>query len=152
MNSEARPPLPDGPAVAPGGTNILVYSILDAESKTLLTDKFASISPPAWSEDGKQIAFVGLRENESTYRLFVVDTEGDNKLTEKLKNDVSYSPPCWAPCEKILLFTSGASGNLLRRFDPAKSDALTPLPFSAVNVAEPAWSPDGKQIVFRCDR
>jgi Tol biopolymer transport system component len=135
-----------------GVPNIWVYSILDAESKTLLTDKFSSISPPTWSDDGKQIAFIGMRDEETGYRLFTVDTEGDNKLTERVKDEVSFVPPCWAPREKIVFFTSGASGNLMQLFDPEKPGTVTPIPCSASNVAEPAWSPDGSQIVFRCDR
>ena len=43
------------------GVNITVYSLLDGETKTLLNEQFNNISPPAWSEDGKQICFVGLR-------------------------------------------------------------------------------------------
>ena len=36
--------------------------------------------------------------------------------------------------------------------DPAQPDKLTPIDCDVKNFRDPGWSPDMREIVFRCDR
>jgi Tol biopolymer transport system component len=135
------------------GVNISVYSILDAETKTLLNERFVNISPPAWSEDGKQICFVGLRAGASDYELCVADVEGENKITTKYKENVNfYTTPCWSPSKEILFGVGAKSTAQPRWLDPTQDNVPTKIECAVAGFSDPSWSPDGKQIAFRCEK
>ena len=83
-------------------TTIFVYSILDAESKPILKQRYSNLSPPVWSDDGKQICFVGRRGANQPMELCVIDADGNAPPVAKFKENVSQVSPCWAPGNKIL--------------------------------------------------
>ena len=135
------------------GVNITVYSLLDGETKTLLNEQFNNISPPAWSEDGKQICFVGRRAGASDYELCVADVEGENKITTKYKENVNfYTTPCWAPGKKILFGIGSKATAQPHWLDPTQDNAPTKIECAITGFSDPCWSPDGKQIAFRCEK
>jgi Tol biopolymer transport system component len=54
------------------------------------TTKFGSLlSPPAWSPDSKQVAFLAKRERNAPIMLCVVDAQGDAVDSAMLKEDVA---------------------------------------------------------------
>ena len=102
---------------------------------------------PAWSPDGKQIAFNSTREG-GLPQLFVMNADGTGatRLTEQ---EAEY--PAWSPDGSTIAFMSSlpdydiyvvnVDGSGLRR--------LTTTPGED---GWPAWSPDGKTIVFESER
>jgi len=121
---------PDGGRIAylndrDGVTSIWIYSILDSETKPLLSDKVAAVSPPAWSPDSHQIAFLGRRKPEDDRELCLVQTEGDNDLKTLCKDHVSSIAPCWSPGSKILFVARPPGGSTLfaRPCKPRQVDA-----------------------------
>src|SRR5262245_8887885 len=138
-----------------GANTLWIYSALEAENKAILGDEFAEVeSPPVWSKDGKQIAFLGRRQGSDNPELCVVETEGKFAVTTKVKEQVSWVSPCWLPGDKILFALSASADSSAQPhwIDPKNSDPPTPIPCDVSNFWDPCWSPDMKQIAFRCDR
>lgn len=112
----------------------------DAQPLALVGDRFHHGSP-AWSPDGKQLAFDAYRSGFQEPALFLCDADGSN-----LRELTSGAYPRWSPDGKRLVFYSGlASGSNSEIFlvgaDGANRRLLTRGTF-------PDWSPDGKTIVF----
>jgi len=98
---------------------------------------------PAWSPDGKWIAYTHINPDpgDTLYPtgLYVVDTEGQNRRL--LIDGAAYSPD-WSPDGKKIAFNSGDIFSIDLRGDNIKR---------ITNFGEayfPSWSPDGKKIAF----
>jgi len=138
-----------------GVLSIWVYSILDSEAKPLLTEKLAAVGSPAvWSPDSKQIAFLGRHTAGGDLELCLAQAEGPSNIKTLSKDRISGIAPCWSPASKILFVMTpeGKSDPQPHWLDPEKPDKLTPIDCDVKNLRDPGWSPDMKQIVFRCDR
>ena len=151
----------------PGGTldvSPAIYVVNpDYTGLTALTDpaQGAFDSSPAWSPDGKRIAFVrlvqGVPSFAEAHELFVMNADGSGvrRLTH---NTVYDDHPAWSPDGKWIAFARQdrasaklgdvnfdiwvvrASGTGARRLTKSRDDEV-----------EPAWSPDGKRIAFLAD-
>jgi TolB protein len=121
----------------------------------------SSSGQPAWSPDGRNIAFVRGRSTATAVvsstalmfgELIVMDADGGN--TRHLTRGEPDAAPAWAPDGREIVFVRGrdlnkpsadmdlfvvdAAGGVPRR--------LTHTPDSSETA--PAWSPDGSRIVF----
>jgi Tol biopolymer transport system component len=103
---------------------------------------------PAFSPDGKQIAFVSDREGPpDRYHLYVMNADGTGVV--KLTHDfVAEYKPAWSPNGHFLAFVRrfGGQTEIYRiNADGTNPINLTNHPDVDVN---PTWSPDGTQIAF----
>jgi Tol biopolymer transport system component len=109
-----------------------------------LTNNASENSYPAWSPDGRSIAFASDRDG--TMNIYVMD--GDGKNVKQLTKSTDRSRcPAWSPDGKKILFTQGPAtgpGCALYVMD-ANGDNMKKIDDEAWN---PAWSPDGKTILF----
>jgi TolB protein len=96
---------------------------------------------PAWSPDGKQIAFVSLRDGTSHVYVMKADGSGARRLTNSAKAD---DHPSWSPNGSRIVF--GREGALYGV--PAGGGPAHRVGRGFGNAADPAWSPDGKLIAF----
>ncbi len=97
---------------------------------------------PAWSPDGRQIAFVSKRDGVSHVYVMQADGTGVRRLTDARAED---GGPTWSPDRRRIafaregvLFVVASAGGAARWLGRA----------FAGRVADPAWSPDGKSIAF----
>jgi len=121
-----------------------------------LTDDPADDMLPAWSPDGRSIAFVSTRDGNP--EIYVMDSQGQNqrRLTFNPGGDWR---PAWLPDSQHLVFTSDRAGNndiylmaVPSTAAPLTSEPdLTPLVAGPADDRDPAVSFDGK-LLFLSDR
>ena len=136
--------------------------VMDADGGNLrrLTDNSDRDFSPAWSPDGKRIAFISERDGHPrrvpgwfASEIYVMDADGGNQqnLTNNPSDDRS---PSWSPDGKRIAFHSNREGRFnyeiyVMDADGGNLQRLTENP----NLDEdPAWSPDGERIVFSSAR
>ena len=107
------------------------------------------IMSPAWSPDGRQIAYVSFENAQPSIWVQELLTGKREKLTSfKGINGA----PAWSPDGRFLALTlsegrqSGYFRHGYRAAQPACPDR-----HGAIDT-EPAWAPDGKSLVFTSDR
>jgi TolB protein len=105
---------------------------------------------PAWSPDGKQIAFVSVR-NGAGFHLFVMQADGSD-VTELTTNDnpIGFAYPAWSPDGKKIAYTELVENNDLE-IQVIDADGKNPRQLTHLTGLNTyaAWSPDGKQIAFQ---
>jgi WD40 repeat protein len=151
---------PDGGSIAfestrDGNADIYVMGA-DGTTPRRLTSAPSADQHPTWSPDGRRIAFESDRDGN--VELYVMAADGSDQRR------VTFGPlpdrdPSWSPDGREIAFVA---------YGPTRIDPLTPhteiytvspdsgrtrqLTNIPVTNESPAWSPDGRQIVFSSDR
>jgi Tol biopolymer transport system component len=116
-----------------------------------LTDNDAEDYGPAWSPDGKKIAFTTYRDGN--YEVYVMKANGKKpkNLTQNPARD-GYWPPSWSPDGQKIAFVSDRDGNYEIYVMDADGGNQTNLTNHPDSDALPIWSSDGQQIAFKTSR
>ena len=98
---------------------------------------------PAWSPDGRSIAFASKRAGSFDIYVMGADGTGVRRLTSGREDD---GHPAWSPDGRRIGFDRGESGDhyVVSR-DGRGGRALSDDP---APETEPAWSPDGRSIAY----
>jgi TolB protein len=123
---------------------------------TRLTNSPDNDMLPAWSPDGKRIAFVRSPQDFSDSEIYVINADGTGltRLTNAPGFDVS---PSWSKDGKRIAFASTRAADDPRVNSNDSTDVfvmnadgtgVTRLTFGPRQDGQPAWSPDGRQIAF----
>lgn len=146
---------PDGRALVYHGAlkpfqqnDIYIYGPNHSEL-TPITSNAGRNESPAWSPDGRQIAFQTDRDGNWDIYLMNVDGSGPVNLT---RNGSADRLPSWSPDGRMIAFTSDRDGNdeiYVMNRDGSDVKRLTTDPSQD---SYPSWSPDGKQIAFQSKR
>ncbi len=105
---------------------------------------------PAFSPDGKTIAFSSDRAFEGSYDIWTVDV-ATGKLTQRTSAAADEYEPAWSPDGKEIAFVSGAgtAGTTIEAIDAAGSQhTLASLKGKEGRLEAPSWSPDGKTLAY----
>jgi hypothetical protein len=104
---------------------------------------------PAWSPDGRRIAFTSGRDRDR--EIYVINADGSNAV--RLTNDSSADyQPAWSPDGRRIAFASERAGDSEILAMDADGTNLVRLTTHAARETDPAWSPDGRKIAFTSDR
>jgi TolB protein len=150
-----------GASWSPDGTKLIYYKCLGETAAEIyvmndngtdlerLTFNNATDWSPSWSPDGEKMVFVSDRNGNPD--IYVMNADGTNQtqLTDNPDWDVS---PDWSPDGTRVVYVSyqelagGKSDVYVMNADGSNKENLTNDP--SVYHHTPAWSPDGKEIVF----
>lgn len=97
---------------------------------------------PAWSPDGKLIAFSSSRDG--SLHIFVVDAAG-RKTTRLTSGTYDDTHPTWSPDGTKIAFAR--AGNRIEVMNANGSRLHRPI-FDLAEQNDPAWSPDGRWIAY----
>ena len=98
---------------------------------------------PAWSPDGKQIAFCSRTTKGADAQIFVMNADG-SEVTQ-LTNTGENCIPAWSPNGAQIVYVSRGKGIYVMNAD---GSAQTQLTHKSSMLVHPKWSPDGTKIIF----
>ena len=127
----------------------------DGSGRTRILD---GARQPAWSADGRRIAFTVDDTQSGTSWIGIARPHGGGRRDRVLEG----SSPAWSPDRRLAfidaagnLWTADADGSRLRQLttDGGRHEALTPQggTWRTVRYSEPDWSPDGRRIAVGHD-
>jgi tol-pal system beta propeller repeat protein TolB len=127
----------------------LIVSDSDGKYPHVIASSDQPLMSPAWSPDGKQLAFAGLEHNR--WAIYI-DTLATGKLKKLISEPGINGAPAWSPDGKKLAITLSFGHNPDIYIIDLATGQRQRLTHSSAIDTEPDWSPDGKNIVFTSDR
>ncbi len=107
------------------------------------------IMSPAWSPDGKKIAYVSFEKKKHSIFIQTLATGQRSKIPSARGIN---GAPAWSPDGSQLAITLSKDGSPDIYVVNLMSRSWKKLTKSYAIDTEPAWSPDGRKIVFTSDR
>jgi Tol biopolymer transport system component len=138
----------------------IYVSPLDVESPLRLTFRAADDGQPAWSPDGRRLAFKTAQFGSNQLAVINADGTGETLLTRTFF--VSEGQPAWSPDGTKLLYRRTPQNPLVQNADTwvldveaSAKDPTQPVTQAVLlrtgDERYPSYSPDGTQIAFRGD-
>lgn len=127
----------------------LVVTDADGENPRIMLQSAQPIMSPAWSPDGRRIAYVSFENRRS--EIYVQDLRSGSRKRVSARPGVN-GAPAWSPDgRQLALSLSRQDGNLDIYTLDLDSQVLTRLTSGAAIDTEPAWSLNGQHIYYTSD-
>jgi len=143
----------EGARWSPDGRSIALYDYFGGiyvmnEDGSNLHELIADGSAPAWSPDGKRIAFVTDRDGSSEVYVMNLDGSAATRLT--YNGAIHRESLDWSPDGRRIAFASSRDGNFFEIYTmSADGSGAERLTYDAGRDYLPRWSPDGRRIAFQ---
>lgn len=136
-----------------GGVEQIWATDTDGAFPTRITNVTAAEGDraPAFSPDGKKIAFASLRAGPEDYEIYIANADGSNpvRLTDNAAEDRATA---FSPDGKKIVFSSNRDGNWEIYSMNTDGSGQTRLTNNPATDTIPAFSPDGRKIIFESNR
>ncbi len=127
----------------------LLVADADGFNPKTIASSFEPLMSPAWSPDGKKIAYVSFENKRSA---IFVQTLATGKRSKVAGYRGINGAPAFSPDGKSLALTLSKDGSPDIYVLNLSSGALRKVTKSYGIDTEPTWSPDGESIVYTSDR
>ena len=127
----------------------LVVADADGQNVRIMVESGQPIMSPAWSPDGRKIAYVSFEANRS--EIYVQDLRSGSRKRVSARPGVN-GAPAWSPDgQRLAVALSQQDGTLDIYTLDLTTQVLTRLTSGSAIDTEPTWSLDGQQIYFTSD-
>lgn len=143
--------VPDGRHIAFGENQKIYVMGADGSARHAITTNLAEDAAPAWSPNGRWIAFVRRQRGDVEREIWVMrpDGSGARRVTSLHGSSIN---PAWSPDSTRIVFASNIVGSLYDLYVVTFADGrVRRLTRTGPDTFEPAWSPDGSTIAFSQD-
>ena len=134
---------------ADGRLHTLEVADADGYNAQTLLESNQPLLSPAWSPDGRKIAYVSFEGRRPA--IFIQDVPSGRRERIAAFAGIN-SAPAWSPDGARLAMTLSRDGNTEIYIMEIKTGALRRLTRHHAIDTEPAWSPDGQKLAFTSDR
>ena len=133
------------------GSKKYTLQIADADgyNPQILLESSEPLLSPAWSPDGKKLAYVSFESKTSVVYIQDIQTGAREKVAS---NPGINSAPAWSPDGSRLALTLSKDGNPEIYILHITSKLLQRITDNPAIDTEPTWSKDGKTLAFTSDR
>ena len=133
------------------GNNVYRLQLSDADGfrEKTITQSTEPLLSPAWSPDGKEVAYVSFQDGRSGIYIQNRQTGRQTQLT-RFKG--INGAPDWSPDGKFMAMTLSKDGNPEIYIMDLATKKLKRLTNHYAIDTEPRWAPDGKSLVFTSNR
>lgn len=128
---------------------ILEVSDQDGYNPRPLLTSTDPIMSPAWSPNGRQIAYVSFENQRSS--IYIEDVASGTRRSVSQFDGIN-GAPAWSPDGKKLALVLSKSGSPNIYVMDLISKQLTQLTHDYYINTEPAWAPNGKTLIFTSNR
>jgi TolB protein len=131
-----------------------LYSLLvsdqDGENEAVIMESKDPIMSPAWSPDGRRLAYVSFEGNKSS--IFVQTLRTGNRVQVSSKEGINGAPAFSPDGRQLVVTLGGIDGNPdIHVLDISSRQSRRLTTHRAIDT-EGSWSPDGRYIYFTSDR
>jgi TolB protein len=128
----------------------LIVADQDGENDFKIMESKDPIMSPAWSPDGRQLAYVSFEGSKSS--IFVQTLRSGNRFQVSNLPGINGAPSFSPDGRKLVITLGGVDGNPDIYVLDITSRQTTRLTTHRAIDTEGTWSPDGKYIYFTSDR
>jgi TolB protein len=127
----------------------LIVADADGENAQEVITSSQPLMSPAWSPDGRRLAYVSFEDNRA--RIYVQTLRTGNRAIVSQRAGVNGSP-AFSPDGRKLALTLSRDGNLDIFTLDLTTQVLIQITRNSAVDTEPTWSLDGEHIYFTSDR